>query len=125
MKLRHGFRSKFEFDFAQYLAKNKIKYEYEPEKFEYIMPVKSYTPDFYLWEYGFFLELKGELDVTDRVKHLLVKKQNPKVDIRFIFPNCKKKIYKGSKTTYGDWCNRHGFLYAENKVPNEWLKKKN
>ena len=60
MKLRHGFRSKFEFDFAQYLAKNKIKYEYEPEKFEYIMPVKSYTPDFYLWEYGFFLELKVE-----------------------------------------------------------------
>ena len=29
MKLSHGFRSRFEFEFAQYLAKNRIKYEYE------------------------------------------------------------------------------------------------
>ena len=33
MKLSHGFRSRFEFEFAQYLAKSKIKYEYEKYKF--------------------------------------------------------------------------------------------
>ena len=122
MKLSHGFRSKFELEFAQYLAKNKIKYKYEKDKFRYIVPIKSYTPDFYLVEYGFYLELKGNLDVTDRVKHLLVKEQNKGLDVRFIFPNSKKKIYKGSKTTYANWCDRHGFLYADNRIPNIWLK---
>ena len=122
MKLSHGFRSRFELEFAQYLAKNKIKYEYEKDKFRYIVPIKSYTPDFYLKDYGFYLELKGNLDVTDRVKHLLVKEQNPSLDVRFIFPNSKKKIYKGSKTTYATWCDRHGFLYANNRIPSIWLK---
>ena len=122
MKLSHGFRSRFEFEFAQYLAKNKIKYNYEKDKFRYIVPIKSYTPDFYLMDYGFYLELKGNLDVTDRVKHLLVKEQNEDLDVRFIFPNSKKKIYKGSKTTYAAWCDRHGFLYADNRIPNIWLK---
>ena len=123
MKLSHGFRSRFEFEFAQYLAKNKIKYEYEKDKFRYILPIKIYTPDFYLVEYGFHLELKGHLDVVARVKHLLLKTQNPHLDVRFIFPNSKKKIYKGSKTSYADWCNRHDFLYADNRIPNKWMKK--
>ena len=122
MKLSHGFRSRFEFEFAQYLAKSKIKYKYEKDKFRYIVPIKSYTPDFYLMDYGFYLELKGNLDVTDRVKHLLVKEQNPTLDVRFIFPNSKKKIYKGSKTTYAAWCDRHGFLYADDRIPDIWLK---
>ena len=122
MKLSHGFRSRFEFEFAQYLTKNKIKYEYEKDKFRYIVPIKSYTPDFYLMDYGFYLELKGNLDVTDRVKHLLVKEQNSSLDVRFIFANSKKKIYKGSKTTYAAWCDRHGFLYADNRIPSIWLK---
>ena len=122
MKLSHGFRSRFEFEFAQYLAKSKIKYEYEKDKFRYIVPIKSYTPDFYLMDYGFYLELKGNLDVTDRVKHLLVKEQISSLDVRFIFPNSKKKIYKGSKTTYAAWCDRHGFLYADNRIPSIWLK---
>ena len=55
MKLSHGFRSRFEFEFAQYLAKSKIKYKYEKDKFRYIVPIKSYTPDFYLMNYGFYL----------------------------------------------------------------------
>ena len=124
MKLSHGFRSRFEFEFAQYLAKNKIKYEYEKYKFKYTPPVRTYTSDFYLTNYGFHLELKVHLDVATRVKHLLIKEQNPSVDIRFIFPNSQKKIYKGSKTTYAVWCNRHNFLYADNRIPSEWLKKK-
>ena len=55
-------------------------------------------------------------------KHILLKEQNPYLDVRFIFPDSNKKIYKGSKTTYGDWCDRHGFLYADNRIPREWLK---
>lgn len=123
MKLSHGFRSRFEFDFAQYLVKNDIKYEYEKTKFQYQLPVKTYIPDFYLTEYGFYLELKGHLDVADRVKHLIVKEQNPDIDLRFIFPNAQNKINKNSKTTYATWCDKHGFLYAENRIPEEWMKK--
>ena len=33
---------------------------------------------------------------------------------------CKNKIYKGSKTTYGAWADRHGFKWAEGSIPEEW-----
>ena len=120
---RKGFRSEFERGVAHWLIKNGITYEYELQYIEYQPKIKRYTPDFYLTEYDFHLELKGHLDVVDRVKHLFLKTQNPHLDVRFIFPNSKKKIYKGSKTSYADWCNRHDFLYADNRIPNLWLKK--
>ena len=40
MKLSHGFRSRFEFEFAQYLAKHKIKYEYEKYKLDIFYQLK-------------------------------------------------------------------------------------
>ena len=122
MKLSHGFRSRFEFEFAQYLAKNKLNMNMKKISLDTLYRLNPILPSFYLKDYGFYLELKGNLDVTDRVKHLLVKEQNPTLDVRFIFPNSKKKIYKGSKTTYATWCDRHGFLYADNRIPNIWLK---
>ena len=121
MKLRHGFRSRFELDFATNMVKRKIKFSYEPKKLEYVVPNKFYTPDFYLEEQDIYLELKGVLEKPDRVKHLLIQKQYPTLDIRFIFGNSKNKIYKGSKTSYGQWCDRHSILYADNTIPKEWL----
>ena len=32
-----------------------------------------------------------------------------------------QKISKQSKTTYGMWCEKHGFLYAAKVVPQEWI----
>jgi hypothetical protein len=63
----------------------------------------------------------------DRKKHLLVKEQNPNLDIRFLFQNSKNKINKGSKTTYADWAIKNGFKFADKIVPDEWIneKKKN
>ena len=39
-----------------------------------------------------------------------------------MFTNANSKINKGSKTSYADWCERHGFLYANKYIPDEWLE---
>jgi hypothetical protein len=55
---------------------------------------------------------------------MLIKEQNPLIDIRFVFMNANMKLNKTSKTSYGFWCDQHGFKWAENKIPDEWLTKK-
>ena len=84
----------------------------------------TYTPDFQLPN-GIIIETKGRFVASDRKKHLLVKKQHPELDIRFIFQNAKGRINKGSKTTYADWCVKNGFLYADKEIPYEWFKEPN
>ena len=32
------------------------------------------------------------------------------------------KIRKGSKTTYADFCEKHGIVWAEKEIPTDWLK---
>lgn len=68
------------------------------------------------------MESKGIFDTADRQKHLYIKKQYPHLDIRFVFDNPNGKIYKGSKTTYADWCRKYGFQFAKKLIPAEWLK---
>jgi len=85
------------------------------------MKVRHYTPDFILAN-GVIIETKGRFVSNDRRKHVEIKKQHPELDIRFVFQNSRSKIYKGAKSTYGDWCKRHGFLYADKFIPDEWLE---
>ena len=54
---------------------------------------------------------------------LLVKKQHPELDIRFVFVRASNKIYKGSKTSYAAWCERYDFIWAEGSIPTDWYKK--
>ena len=61
---------------------------------------------------------------SDRAKHLLIKEQHPNLDIRFIFMNDKIRLDKRSKTTYGDWCTKNGFVFSKERIPKEWMKKK-
>ena len=56
---------------------------------------------------------------NDRRKHVEIKKQYPELDLRFVFQNSRAKLYKGAKSSYGDWCKRHGFKYAEKVIPDE------
>tara|TARA_R110000765_G_scaffold63594_3_gene123521 strand:+ start:380 stop:754 length:375 start_codon:yes stop_codon:yes gene_type:complete len=121
IKKNHNFRSNFELQFAAYLHKYKIKFAYESVKIKFIVDPKTYCPDFYLQDYDFYIETKGRLTTSDRVKHLYIKKQHPRIDIRFVFMNSKKKLYKGSPTTYARWCDKHSFLYADRIIPEEWL----
>lgn len=119
---KHGFRSGFEMEVSQNLKDRKVNFSYESIKIDYEIPTRkaTYTPDFVL-DNGIIIEGKGRLLASDRKKMLLVKQQNPTLDIRFLFMNSKIKIAKNSKTTYADWCNKHGFLYADTNIPDSWL----
>jgi len=87
----------------------KIKYEYETLQIPYTIPAsdRNYNPDFILPN-GVIIEVKGKLDVDTRRKMLLVKKQNPDDDIRFIF-DLNNLLVRRGKVRYADWAKRWGF----------------
>ena len=117
------YRSGLEKKVGESLKQQKIKAKYETLKIKYIKPATPhmYTPDFILPN-GIIIEVKGLFNSSDRKKHILVKDQHPDLDIRFVFSNSKSKLYKKSKSTYRDWCIKHGFLYADKDIPQEWIK---
>jgi hypothetical protein len=118
------FRSGLEKRTAAWLNLRKVKFKYEETRIPYaVSETRHYTPDFQLPN-GIYIETKGRFLPSDRKKHLLVQKQYPELDIRFVFSNPKAKIRKGSKTSYADWCDKHGFLYAQEYIPVEWVKEK-
>ena len=121
--IKHGYRSGFEHKVADQLSENKIDFEYEKTIINYIKPETkhTYTIDFTLPN-GILVETKGRWVIEDRKKHLLIKKQHPELDIRLVFQNAKTKIRKGSKTTYADWCNKNGIIWAEKNIPKSWFK---
>jgi len=121
--LKHGFRSGLEDKIADSLTTQGIPFEYEQLVINYIQPSKArkYTPDFVLLENDIIIESKGRFMTADRQKHLMIKEQYPELDIRFVFSNSKARLSKISQTTYGDWCSKHGFLYADKEIPVSWL----
>ena len=119
--IKHGYRSGLEERVSKELEEAGVKYEYETQKIKYrVEEDRTYTPDFILPN-GIIVETKGRFTTADRKKHLLIQKQYPKHDIRFVFQNSRAKLYKGAKTTYAQWCDKHGFLYADKSIPEEWL----
>ena len=110
-----------------YLTNANCVFKYESLKVTYFQPAikKTYRPDFPI-KGSFIIETKGAFNSADRKKMKLVKKQNPELDIRFIFSNAKTKIGKKSLTTYGKWCELFGFKYhciqsTKKPFPDEWL----
>lgn len=118
-----GYRSGLEQRVAQALLEAGVKFAYEDQVIHYVKPEKvaRYTPDFIL-ENGIIVEVKGRFLTQDRQKHLLVKHQHPDLNIRFVFSRSKERISKQSRTTYAMWCEKHGFLYADESIPESWLK---
>ena len=114
------FRSRLEEQVSDLLCELGIDYEYEPTKVSYQIQ-HFYTPDFLLPNHV-YLETKGYWDAADRRKMKAVKKQNPDLDIRMVFQNPYNKISKKSKTTYAQWCERHGIPWTSwVNIPMEWL----
>jgi len=117
-----GFRSGFEYEAALNFDQRGIKYDYEPRAITYMVnEQKKYTPDFKLRDTDFYLEFKGWFKPADRKKALLFRESNPGIEIRFVFQNADNKIRKGSKTSYGDWCDKNGFKWANRVVPDHWV----
>ena len=123
--IKHGYRSGFEHKVSDQLKENKIKFGYETTVIDYIRPQTNhtYTIDFTLPN-GILVETKGRWVIEDRKKHLLIKKQHPELDIRIVFMSGKTKIRKGSKTTYGMFCDKHDIPWAEKVIPNSWFSEK-
>ena len=121
---KYGYRSGLELKLAEYLKELSVKYDYECVKIEWEdLAYRTYTPDFVLFN-GIIIETKGMFTAADRRKHLAIKKQHPKLDIRFVFENSRRKLRKGAKSSYAEWCIRYGFLYYDRIIPEDWLKEK-
>lgn len=134
---RPTFRSGLEQRVSKELTSRSVDYLYEPQhlKIAYTIPASDhkYTPDFFIvTDSGkeIFVETKGIWDYDDRYKHLLIRQQEPDLDIRFVFSRSKQPIRKGSKTTYADICKGLGrgafkgveWKFADKSVPYGWLK---
>jgi hypothetical protein len=119
---KYGYRSGLEQVICEQLDEQGVEYEYESFKIDYEMPATKhkYTPDIKLAN-GIIVEIKGRLVPADRKKHVLIKKQHPEYDIRFVFQYARAPILKGSKTTYAMWAEKNGFLWADKTIPQEWI----
>lgn len=123
--LKHGWRSGLEEDVAKALTSAGVPFTYEEMKIKYIKPASEhqYTPDFVL-DNGIIVETKGRFLIADRKKHMLIKRQQPHLDIRFVFSNSSQKLNKGSRTTYAQWCVKNGFEYADKTIPEHWINER-
>jgi hypothetical protein len=120
--IKNGYRSGLEDVISKDLKDRGVDFGYETVKINWkLVENKTYTPDFILPN-GVIIESKGRFVPDDRKKHLKVREQNPDLDIRFVFSNSRNKIRKGSKTTYAMWCEKNNFLYADKRIPDEWIK---
>ncbi len=118
---KNKYKSRFEEVFGSALGRLGISFEYEKKKIKYLKE-HTYILDFEL-ENSILIETKGYFKASDRTKHLDVKKQNPDLDIRFVFM-ADNRLHKLRKTKYSDWCIKHGFKYCISKegfIPKEWL----
>tara|TARA_B110000208_G_C11772856_1_gene430940 strand:+ start:1829 stop:2218 length:390 start_codon:yes stop_codon:yes gene_type:complete len=123
--MKHGYRSGLEDKISKQITTAGLEVHYETDKISYHVPPRQskYTPDFKLPKEGgfFYVETKGIWDVKDRQKHLLIKEQHPEIDIRFVFSNANNKLYKGSKSTYASFCDKHRLQWAHKTIPDEWF----
>jgi len=118
------YRSGLESDIADYLKDKQNQVRYERLKIEWEdLRYRTYTPDFIL-DNGIIIETKGIFDTEDRRKHLAIREQHPELDIRFVFSNSKAKLYKGAKSRYCEWCDKHEFKWEHRIIPEAWLKEK-
>ena len=115
------FKSGLEVKAWKILKKHIPRVKYEPDAIPYIQPVKErkYTPDFKV-AHGVYIEAKGKLDLATRQKMVWFKEMHPRITIIFLFMNPDNKITKRSKTTYGMWATKEGFLWLDFRK--DWIK---
>jgi hypothetical protein len=128
LTFKEKYKSPLEEKVAKQLEKAGVPFVYEGAKLEYKIPVRraKYTPDF-VFDYSkcpIMIETKGWFrTAAERHKMVLVKECNPTLDIRIVFQNANKPIYKGSPTTYAKWAEENGFKWADKgTVPEDWIK---
>lgn len=113
----YPYKSKFEKDFA-------TKYpqlEYEKDKIKYTVE-HTYHPDWKVKE-NVYIETKGLWKAADRAKHRYIKEQHPEITVYLVFQNPDNRLSRVSKTTYGEYCDKHGIAWTtlEKGIPKKWL----
>lgn len=104
-----GYRNPYE---ARCAATLGAGYAYEPIKLPYVIEA-TYCPDFVDIANKRIVEAKGLFDAADRRKLLAVKDSHPDWTIEIWFTNPKATISKASKTTYANWCDKHGIAWKQ------------
>lgn len=107
-------RNKFEKKIYAQLRRKRANFEYERDKFPYVL-ASHYIPDFTVHT-GFgklYIETKGYLRPEDKRKLVAVKKQHPEIDLRIVFYADNKKNIK--------WAEKNGFRWSIGTIPKEWL----
>lgn len=132
LRVNARYRNKLERRVGEQLDNAGVSFDYEPRVIPYMVPAREakYLPDFRPKDkHGkhthIVLESKGYFrkGSADRKKLVLVRDSNPHLDIRIIFYDASKPIYKGSKTTYGMWATENAFKWSDKGVvPREWLE---
>ena len=121
-------RSKLELRFEDILKDFEVNYDYEVTKIPYTVPESkhTYTVDWTLLN-GLLIETKGYLsDHRERYKYVLLKEQNPSLDLRFVFDN-PNKLCGGTKMTHGAWATKYNFKWCSIKDVDQiqaWVKEK-
>ena len=117
-------RSTLEERVQQNLNARGVAYEYEPCKLPYVVE-RNYIPDLKIND--MYIEVKGYFRQDAQRKMRSMKEQHPDLDIRFLFQRNNstvqgaKKRKDCTKMSCAEWAERHGFIYAEEIIPDEWL----
>ena len=108
-------RNKFEERTRQHLKRKKINFDYEVSKIPYTI-TGNYNPDFTVFNGDgsiWYLECKGHFRNADKRKLVNVKRCNSGIDIRILF---YRRVEQNIR-----WAEKHGFLWAIETIPTEWL----
>lgn len=128
IQIKPKFRSGLEKVIAKQLEGAQVPFGFEKFKMPYAVPsrIAKYLPDFFIEGTPIIIEGKGwfgRSGAKERQKFLLLKEQYPEYDIRFVFTDATKPLYKGSPTTYAMWAEEHGFLWGtKGVIPTKWLQ---
>lgn len=108
-------RNKFEAKIERQLKKAKVPFKYESDKISYIIS-GHYIPDFVLSTSRgkVYIETKGHFRPEAKRKMVAVKKLHPELDIRILFYSKKLKDIR--------WAEKHGFIWAIETLPKDWLE---
>jgi hypothetical protein len=123
--IKARYRGRLEEAVGEQLHAAGIKAAYEGGWVPFAVPSRTarYLPDFRVGD--IIIEAKGwwgRQGAKERQKFILLKEQHPELDIRFVFSNANKPIYKGSPTTFANWADDHGFKWSEKVVYTKWIE---
>lgn len=111
---------------VSHLDQQVVDFEHHPERFSFEIR-RTYTTDLKIFPLSggpaFYVEVKGYWPSDERNAWLHMRKQN-NVDIRLAFQKPNLTISKASKTTYGQWADKHHIPWCDvsgsNVLPAEW-----